>query len=63
VTAARDCDEPRAGGSDELWRFSTLTREWFHVDDTGPDGIHPSARYSHAMTPLGMDLWVHGGGV
>ncbi len=47
--------------SDELWLFSTLNGEWFRVDDTGPDGIRPSSRCRHAMAPLGVDLWVHGG--
>jgi hypothetical protein len=46
---------------DELWRFSTLIREWAQVNDTVHDGTRPSARAYHVMASLGMDLWVHGG--
>ena len=47
---------PLEGCSDELWKFSTSTLGWKRVDNT--DG--PSARYSHVMTSVGLDLWVHG---
>ncbi len=47
--------------SSELWRFSTSTRDWERVDSTETNGARPSARSSHVMTSVGMDLWVHGG--
>jgi hypothetical protein len=53
---------PHAGYySDELWRFSTSTRGWERVDSTSTNGDRPSARYSHVMTSVGLDLWLHGG--
>jgi hypothetical protein len=52
---------PYAGRSDELWRFSTSTKEWERVDSTTANGARPSARQDHVMTSVGMDLWVHGG--
>jgi hypothetical protein len=52
---------PHAGSSDELWRFSTSTHGWERVDRTSANGTRPSGRYSHVMTSVGLDLWVHGG--
>ncbi len=46
----------------ELWRFSTSTCVWERVDSTAANGAGPSARSSHVMTSVGLDLWVHGGG-
>jgi hypothetical protein len=43
--------------SEEMWRFSTHTREWQRVDN----GAGPSARSGHVMTSVGLDLWVNGG--
>jgi hypothetical protein len=42
--------------SDDLWRFSTSTRDWERVNYPGPSG-----RERHVMTSVGLDLWVHGG--
>ena len=50
-----------AGRSDELWRFSTSTREWDRANSTAANGAGPSARSDHVMTSVGLDLWVHGG--
>ena len=52
---------PHAGRSAELWRFSTCTRVWERVDSTAANGAGPSARASHVMTSVGLDLWLHGG--
>ncbi len=52
---------PHADLSAELWRFSTSTLGWERVDSTAANGAGPSARSSHVMTSVGLDLWVHGG--
>jgi hypothetical protein len=56
---------PHAGDmyyfSAELWRFTTSTRGWERVDGTAANGAGPNARYSHVITSIGLDLWVHGG--
>jgi len=31
------------------------------ADITAVNGADPSGRYSHVMTSVGLDLWVHGG--
>jgi hypothetical protein len=46
--------------SSELWRFSTSTRGW---ESEPKIGVRPSVRYSHVMTSVGLDLWVHGGSI
>jgi hypothetical protein len=50
-----------SGPSAELWRFSTSTRVWELAHSTASNGARPSARRSHVMTSVGLDLWVHGG--
>ena len=50
-----------AGSSDEIWRFDTSTRAWERVDNKTANGAGPSARHSHVMTSVGLDLWVLGG--
>ena len=52
---------PHAGCSAELWRFSTSTLVWERVESTAANGDGPSARDSHVMTSVGLDLWLHGG--
>jgi hypothetical protein len=53
---------PHAGSySAELWRFSTSSHGWERADSTVTNGAGPSARYSHVMTSVGLDLWLHGG--
>jgi hypothetical protein len=52
---------PHAGYSAELWRFCTSTRVWERANSTAANGAGPSARDSHVMTYIGLDLWVHGG--
>jgi hypothetical protein len=52
---------PADSYSAELWRFCTSTRGWERVDITTPNGAGPSGRYSHVMTSVGLDLWMHGG--
>ena len=52
---------PHTDYSAELWRFSTSTLVWERVDSTAANGAGPSGRYSHVMTSVGLDLWVHGG--
>ena len=46
-----------AEGCNELWRFSTSTHIWNLVTPT----VGPSARQLHAMAPLGVVLYLHGG--
>ncbi len=58
-----DCDLclPRADTySNDLWRLSLATLEWTSIE-VGSGGARPSARTSHVMTSVGLDLWVHGG--
>jgi hypothetical protein len=55
-----DCDLCVSGFSDELWRLSLKTLEWTRIEVTA-DRARPSARYSHVMSSVGLDLWVHGG--
>jgi hypothetical protein len=52
---------PHAGHSAELWRLCTSTHVWERADSTVTNGTVPSARFSHVMTSVGQDLWVHGG--
>ncbi len=52
---------PHAGDSAELWWFSTSTLVWERADSTEANGADPSVRYSHVMTNVGLDLWLHGG--
>jgi hypothetical protein len=52
---------PGAGYSAEVWRFTTSTRVWERANTTSANGAGPSARYSHVMTSVGLDLWLHGG--
>ena len=59
VCADFDLRVPRAGRSDEVWRLSLATLEWTSIEV--PLGAGPSARDSHVMTSVGLDLWVHGG--
>ena len=47
--------------TDDLWRFTTSTREWERVDTTTTNETRPSERTGHTMTSVGLDLWVHGG--
>jgi hypothetical protein len=61
VCTAHDLRATDPGYSAELWRFSTSTRVWERVDSTAANGAGPSARDSHVMTSVGLDLWVHGG--
>ena len=46
--------------SDDLWRLSLTTLEWTKIE-VAPGGVHPRARAYHAMTSVGLDLWVYGG--
>jgi hypothetical protein len=46
--------------SAELWRFSTSSRVWELANSTAANGAGPSARDSHIMTSVGLDLWLHG---
>ena len=48
------------GLSDDLWRLSLATLEWTSIK-VMPGGAHPSSRYDHVMTSVGLDLWLHGG--
>jgi hypothetical protein len=57
MTCVPHADIPSA----ELWRFSTSTLGWERVDSNAVNGAGPSARSSHVMTSVGLDLWVHGG--
>jgi hypothetical protein len=45
--------------SAELWRFSSSTRVWEQTNSTSANGAGPSAKWSHVMTSIGHDLWVH----
>ena len=47
--------------SAELWRFDTSTLGWEEVVNTMDNGVGPSGRYDHAMTSVGLDLWMYGG--
>ena len=51
----------RAGGSNELFRFSTTALQWEQLDEDLVSGSPPSARYGHAMVAVGSDLIVFGG--
>jgi hypothetical protein len=42
--------------SDDLWRFDTSKGVWEEVYVV----VRPSARNSHVMTSVGLDLWLHG---
>ena len=59
VCADFDLRVSRAVYSDELWRLSLATLEWTSIEV--PLGARPGGRYSHVMTSVGLDLWVHGG--
>ena len=51
-----------AGPSGELFRFSTVSMEWTMLDAAaGVTGTSPGARYSHAMTAVGTDIYLNGG--
>ena len=51
-----------AGGlSDELWVFSTTSKEWTLLSTTTGGVEGPSARFGHAMTAVGSDIYLHGG--
>ena len=54
------CEGKHAGYSDELWRFSTLTRKWTLEGTTGLES--PSARSDHTMEAVGTDIYLFGGG-
>ncbi len=46
----------------ELWRFDTFTRGWKQlIDKTVVYAGVPSGRTDHAMTSVGLDLWLYGG--
>jgi hypothetical protein len=47
--------------SNDLWRFDTSKDVWETVDNTAVNGEAPTARFSHVMTSVGLDLWLHGG--
>ena len=47
--------------SDELWVFSTTSKEWTLLSTTTGGGEGPSARFGHAMTAVGSDIYLHGG--
>ena len=49
------------GLSDELWVFSTTSKEWTLLSTTTGGGEGPSARFGHAMTAVGSDIYLHGG--
>ena len=49
-----------AGYSDELWVFSTTSKEWTLLSTT-TEGEGPSAREDHVMTAVGSDIYLHGG--
>jgi hypothetical protein len=51
----------RAGGSNELFRFSTTGQKWEQLDATRVSGSPPSARSGHGMVSVGSDLYVFGG--
>ena len=56
-----DLGVPCAGDvCDELWRLSLSTLKWTLLK-VPPGESRPSARDSHSMTSVGLDLWVHGG--
>ena len=46
--------------SDELWVFSTTSKEWTPLSTT-TEGEGPSARSGHVMTAVGSDIYLHGG--
>ena len=53
---------PCAGDSAELFKFSTETMEWTDLSAAGVvKGTMPSARWGHAMTAVGKDIYLHGG--
>ena len=45
------------GWDDELWVFSTTSKEWSLLTTTKG----PSARSRHVMTAVGSDIYLHGG--
>jgi len=45
----------------DVWRFITATRVWERVNTTSPNEARPYFTNGHAMTSVGLDLWVHGG--
>ena len=45
-------------GVDELWSFSTLSREWTLLP---PPADSPKGRSGHSMTAVGTDVYVFGG--
>ena len=49
-----------AGRSDELWVFSTTSKEWTLLSTT-TEGEGPRARNGHVMTAVGSDIYLHGG--
>jgi hypothetical protein len=46
--------------SAELWRFNTNTSTYGWEEVTTVSGIAPLAKFSHVMTSVGLDLWLHG---
>ena len=51
-----------AGYSAELFKFSTDSMEWTDLSAEGVvKGTMPSARYWHAMTAVGKDIYLFGG--
>ena len=49
-----------SGVSNELWRYSTLTRHW-DVPHFHADGVQPRASKFHTMDAVGSSLWAFGG--
>ena len=48
--------------SDELFKYSTTSRNWTKLDaDTDVTGTPPSPRSGHSMTTVGQDVYVFGG--
>ncbi len=45
----------------DVWRFITATRVWERVNTTSANEARPYFTNGHAMTSVGLDLWVHGG--
>ena len=43
----------------DLWVWSTVDRKWTEVEAGTPA---PSARYGHAMTVVGQQIFLYGGG-
>ena len=49
--------------NNDFYRFSTTGLQWKQLDASQVSGSPPIARTNHAMTALGSDLFIFGGGI